>query len=191
MQPSSSPSGQDPAQLKDLQHRNHVLQAQVQELEDVKRRLQVEQRTATEWREKWNLQNFKLNLLVVSASMGCMHELYNPGATCTHIHQPTRVAGLRLERRHVCVVPWCMCTTHRPSIACMPTCCSRGGGGLSRTGPHHAGLAGRIACRLCVLAGTKHSFMELALARDACAPQDMLVLRVLETEVDGKQAALA
>lgn len=66
-----------------------------------------------------------------------------------------------------------------------------GGGGLSRTGPHHAGLAGRIACRLCVLAGTKHSFMELALARDACAPQDMLVLRVLETEVDGKQAALA
>ena len=42
--------------VKDLQHRNSILQSQVQEVDELKRKLQAEQRLATEWKEKWNFQ---------------------------------------------------------------------------------------------------------------------------------------
>lgn len=55
---------QNPQQVRDLQHRIGVLEAQLQEVDELKRRLTAEQRTANEWKEKWNYQNFKLNLMV-------------------------------------------------------------------------------------------------------------------------------
>lgn len=35
-----------------------------QEVDELKRQVNDEQRSATDWREKWNFQNFKLNLMV-------------------------------------------------------------------------------------------------------------------------------
>jgi len=40
------------------------MEAQLHEVEEIKGRLLAEQRTTNEWRERWNFQNFKLNLMV-------------------------------------------------------------------------------------------------------------------------------
>ncbi|GFR49606.1 hypothetical protein Agub_g11676 [Astrephomene gubernaculifera] len=54
----------DDMQVKDMHHRMQLLQAQVQDYERIKAQLAAEQRSAQEWKEKWNYQNFKLNLMV-------------------------------------------------------------------------------------------------------------------------------
>ncbi|KXZ49631.1 hypothetical protein GPECTOR_20g488 [Gonium pectorale] len=54
----------DEMQVKDLQHRMQLMQVQVQDYERLKAQLAVEQRAAQDWKEKWNYQNFKLNLMV-------------------------------------------------------------------------------------------------------------------------------
>jgi hypothetical protein len=45
-----------PLQVRDLQHKVSVLEAQLQEVEELKRRLLAEQRMATDWKERWNFQ---------------------------------------------------------------------------------------------------------------------------------------
>lgn len=50
--------------MKELQHRMQLLTAQVEGYEKVKQQLEVEQKAAQDWKEKWNYQNFKLNLMV-------------------------------------------------------------------------------------------------------------------------------
>ncbi|KAG2487604.1 hypothetical protein HYH03_013743 [Edaphochlamys debaryana] len=64
--------------VKDLQHRLQLAQAQVQDYERIKASLAVEQRTANEWKEKWNYQNFKLNLMVDMLVLRVL-ELDQPG----------------------------------------------------------------------------------------------------------------
>jgi len=61
---SGPTSGGGGADVRNLQHKVSLLESQLQELEELKRQLYAEQRTTTEWREKWNYQNFKLNLMV-------------------------------------------------------------------------------------------------------------------------------
>ncbi|GLC53619.1 Serine/arginine-rich splicing factor rsz22 [Pleodorina starrii] len=64
---ASSPLPHNPVeelQMKELQHRVQLLTAQVEGYEKVKQLLQAEQRAAQEWKEKWNYQNFKLNVMV-------------------------------------------------------------------------------------------------------------------------------
>ncbi len=44
------------AQVKELQKKIQSMEAQIQEVEGLKHRLLAEQRTALDWREKWNYQ---------------------------------------------------------------------------------------------------------------------------------------
>lgn len=44
------------SQVRDLQHKVGVMEAQLMEVDDLKRRLGMEQRSATEWKERWNFQ---------------------------------------------------------------------------------------------------------------------------------------
>jgi hypothetical protein len=63
----SPPVGRNPVeelQVKELQHRVLLLSAQVEGYDKAKQQLQLEQRAAQEWKDKWNYQNFKLNLMV-------------------------------------------------------------------------------------------------------------------------------
>ncbi|GAX84331.1 hypothetical protein CEUSTIGMA_g11753.t1 [Chlamydomonas eustigma] len=50
--------------VRNMMQRINVLESQVQEVDELKRQLALEQRTGLEWKEKWNYQNFKLNLMV-------------------------------------------------------------------------------------------------------------------------------
>lgn len=50
--------------VKDLQHKQQLLQAQLQDYERLKAQHAAELRNAQDWKEKWNYQNFKLNVMV-------------------------------------------------------------------------------------------------------------------------------
>ena len=53
-------TGQDPHPLLHPSHTSTL----AQEVDELKRQVNAEQRGANDWREKWNFQNFKLNLMV-------------------------------------------------------------------------------------------------------------------------------
>ncbi|KAJ9516265.1 hypothetical protein QJQ45_001112 [Haematococcus lacustris] len=61
---TAQPNSQQTQQVRDLQHKVSLMEAQLQEVEQLKLRLLAEQRAATDWKERWNYQNFKLNLVV-------------------------------------------------------------------------------------------------------------------------------
>jgi hypothetical protein len=46
----------DTAHVRDMQHRISVLEAQLQEVDEIKRQLVAEQRSANDWKDKWNYQ---------------------------------------------------------------------------------------------------------------------------------------
>ena len=54
------PTDQDPLPLLHISHTFTL----PQEVDELKRQVNTEQRGANDWREKWNFQNFKLNLMV-------------------------------------------------------------------------------------------------------------------------------
>eukprot|EP00798_Chlamydomonas_sp_ICE-L_P022961 gene22961-30148_t len=68
--PSGSQAGQDPnrgdatTNTRDMTHRISVLESQLQELDELKRRMAAEQRSVVEWRDRWNFQNVKLSAMV-------------------------------------------------------------------------------------------------------------------------------
>lgn len=45
-----------PPQVRDLQHKVSVLESQLQELDEARRRAVAGERTALDWKEKWNYQ---------------------------------------------------------------------------------------------------------------------------------------
>ncbi|GIL91028.1 hypothetical protein Vretimale_9461 [Volvox reticuliferus] len=67
-------------QVKELQHHVQLLKAELEGYEKIKQQLQAEQRAAQEWKEKWNYQNFKLNLMVDMLVLRVL-ELEQPSAT--------------------------------------------------------------------------------------------------------------
>ncbi|KAG2437482.1 hypothetical protein HXX76_006132 [Chlamydomonas incerta] len=68
----------DDLQIKNLQHQMQLMQAQMQDYQTVKTQLLQEQRQAQEWREKWNFQDLKLNLMVDMLVLRVL-ELEQPG----------------------------------------------------------------------------------------------------------------
>lgn len=68
----------DDMQIKNLQHQMQLMQAQMQDYQTIKTQLLQEQRQAQEWREKWNFQDLKLNLMVDMLVLRVL-ELEQPG----------------------------------------------------------------------------------------------------------------
>uniref|UniRef100_A0A7S0YMG2 Uncharacterized protein n=1 Tax=Polytomella parva TaxID=51329 RepID=A0A7S0YMG2_9CHLO len=60
--PASPPPSQQLVQ-RDFHHEIQVLETQLHDYENLKKRLKAEEKQCAEWREKWNYQNFKLNLM--------------------------------------------------------------------------------------------------------------------------------
>jgi hypothetical protein len=56
MHVKEAPSPLSAPQVRDLQHKVHALESQLQEVESLKQRLVAEQHLATEWKERWNFQ---------------------------------------------------------------------------------------------------------------------------------------
>ncbi|KAG2438221.1 hypothetical protein HYH02_010922 [Chlamydomonas schloesseri] len=68
----------DDLTIKNLQHQMQLMQAQMQDYQTIKTQLLQEQRQAQEWREKWNFQDLKLNLMVDMLVLRVL-ELEQPG----------------------------------------------------------------------------------------------------------------
>jgi len=81
--------------VRDLQHKVGVLEAQLQETDELKRRVVAGERTATEWKEKWNYQNFKLNLMVDMLVLKSMETETRaaPGSLVSSLSKPTVTAS--------------------------------------------------------------------------------------------------
>uniref|UniRef100_A0A7S3R063 Uncharacterized protein n=1 Tax=Dunaliella tertiolecta TaxID=3047 RepID=A0A7S3R063_DUNTE len=79
LQANSQAAQATQAQLRDLQHKLSVKESELQEMGRLKHSLAQEQNSAIEWKEKWNTQNFKLNLMVDMLALNLAEKEYPQG----------------------------------------------------------------------------------------------------------------